>query len=181
MPPPITLEATLPTPGPSLWRRLRRWWRADARAASRDAYRRASSTYSPQLIPRLCHDHRKLLARYHGLLDLLACGDDPALPRELDLFKASFDAHVAQENLRFYAEIEARLQGQAKALKQIQDFQREMDRIGRVLLAFLARYRDAGVTPVNRAAFEAELRQVGALLAQRIEREESELYPLYEG
>lgn len=169
---------------PSFGFRLRRWLRRATTPGARDAALLERSdpeaTPTPGLIPRLRSDHRGLLARYHRLLDLLASGDADAVPRELQLLRAKFEAHVAHENLRFYGEIEAKLEGRTDDLCRIRDFHREMDRIGRTLLAFVARYEASGITPSNLAAFEGELRQVGALLAQRIEREEADLYPLYE-
>jgi hypothetical protein len=54
-----------------------------------------------------------------------------------------------------------------------------MNSIARAVVNFVKKYRSEGVSGQTVADFLVELRQVGALLLKRIEREEKELYALY--
>jgi disulfide oxidoreductase YuzD len=67
----------------------------------------------------------------------------------------------------------------ASGSQTISDFRHEMDRIGRVVMAFLRKYSEANFTPETADAFRGELEEIGAALTDRIRREEEILYPLY--
>jgi hypothetical protein len=54
-----------------------------------------------------------------------------------------------------------------------------MDGIGKAVLAFLSKYRDLDTQPNLAVSFRSDLDAVGKVLVERIEREESTLYPLY--
>ena len=135
--------------------------------------------YSPQLIGRLCGDHATLLAVYQSVVDMLAQHQYAQIPATLGTFKTKFDVHLLNENLRFYCYLEQSLKTQPAELAMIRDFRREMNGIARGVVGFVRKYQAAGVSAANRQGFDAELRAVGALLVERIEREEQDLYTLY--
>lgn len=135
--------------------------------------------YSPELIDGLKGDHADLLRRYGDIEQLALKGQYAALPMALAGFKNKFDVHVLHENLQFYCYLEQRLARDADTLTLIKDFRSEMNAIARGVVNFVKKYRTVGVQPGNGAEFLAELRSVGALLVQRVEREEKDLYTLY--
>lgn len=134
-------------------------------------------SYSPQLIGRLCGDHQQLLGLYQAVLDMLGQQRYEQIPAALDSFKSKFDAHVLNENLRFYCYVEQKLGG--PDLATMKDFRSDMNSIARGVVNFVRKYQAAGVSTANSRVFEEELRLIGALLLQRIQAEEQDLYPLY--
>lgn len=137
------------------------------------------SHYSPELIGGLKDDHAVLLRQYAALERMAIEGRYTELPAAIAEFKEKFDVHVLHENLHFYCYIQDR----AKSLQDrelIKSFRGEMNSIGRAVVAFVKRYMASGVTSLNGQAFLTELRQVGLLLMRRIEREEKDLYTLYQ-
>jgi len=134
-------------------------------------------SYSPQLIGRLCGDHQQLLGLYQAVLDMLAQQRYEQIPAALGSFKSKFDAHILNENLRFYCYVEQKLGGQD--LATMKDFRGDMNGIARGVVNFVRKYQAAGVSTANSRVFEEELRLIGSLLVQRIQAEEQDLYPLY--
>lgn len=135
--------------------------------------------YAPDLIAGLKADHAQLLKQYAELERQAVAGQYAALPLSLAAFKNKFDVHILNENLHFYCYLEHKLRRSPENLALIQDFRAEMNAIARGVVNFVKKYRVAGVRQVNAAEFLAELRAVGALLVQRVEREEQDLYTLY--
>lgn len=155
-----------------------RHWFGDAALA--EAASRQRIRYSAQLVPGLRHDHGELLALYHEIERLADAGRCATITAALAGFKSRFDMHVLNENLHFYCYLEERLGRQAGALAQLKEARAEMNAIGRAVVQFVHKYDRSGVRPSNVAQFLEDLRAVGRQLRQRIEREEKELYPLYE-
>lgn len=135
--------------------------------------------YSPELIGALKGDHGQLLQQYGEIERMAVHGQHAGLPLALAAFKAKFDVHVLNENLHFYCYLEHTLGRNPADLQLIQDFRTEMNTIARGVVNFVKKYRVAGVRQANARDFLTELRAVGALLAQRIQREEHDLHTLY--
>lgn len=135
--------------------------------------------YSPELIAGLKDDHAVLLRQYAALERMAIDARYTEIPAAIAEFKEKFDVHVLHENLHFYCYI----QDKARTLQErelIKSFRGEMNSIGRAVVAFAKRYLASGVTSLNSQAFLTELREVGLLLVRRIEREEKDLYTLYQ-
>lgn len=135
--------------------------------------------FSPGLIASLKGDHGELLKQHGELTRLAAEGRYTALPAALAAFKSRFDLHVLNENLHFYGFVEEKSQGRTDDQDMIRGFRSEMNAIARAVVNFVKKYRSEGVDARTVAEFLVELRQVGALMLKRIEREEKELYVLY--
>lgn len=145
--------------------------------AGRDA---ASITYSAQLVPSLLDDHQELFKLYGEVESALAAGNYDSLPRLLGTFKTKLDVHLLSENLRFYCYLEQSLTNQPEELEIMKNFRREMNNIARAAVNFVRKWQTAGVTPASTKTFTMESEQVKSLLVERMEREESGLYPLYQ-
>lgn len=141
--------------------------------------REQSINYSPQLIGRLCGDHAALLAMYQSVVDMLQQQRYAQIPAALGSFKSKFDVHILNENLRFYCYLEQKLRAQPAELTTVKEFRREMNVIARGVVNFVRQYQTTGVSAANQQGFADDLRQIGALLVQRIQREEEDLYTLY--
>jgi hypothetical protein len=144
--------------------------------ASRDHSR---FNFSPGLVARLKGDHGELIKHHAELERLAADGRYTALPAALAAFKSKFDMHVLNENLHFYGYVEEKAAGRPDDADMVRGFRSEMNSIARAVVNFVKKYRSEGVSGQTVADFLVELRQVGALLLKRIEREEKELYALY--
>ena len=144
--------------------------------ASRDHSR---FNFSPSLVPSLKGDHGELVKQHGELTRLASEGRYTAIPAALAAFKSKFDLHILNENLHFYCYVEEKTTGRPDDADMIRGFRSEMNAIARAVVNFVKKYRSEGVGPQTAADFLVELRQIGALLLKRIEREEKELYVLY--
>ena len=148
--------------------------------SARAAQDKSRFRYSPELIGALEADHAQLLQQYGEIERMATGGQFAGLPLALGAFKAKFDVHVLNENLHFYCYLEHKLGGSPESLAVMQDFRGEMNAIARGVVNFVKKYRIAGVRQGNVAEFLEDLRTVGGLLAHRVEREEKDLYTLYQ-
>ena len=114
-----------------------------------------------------------------GWLPYSTDGRYTALPAALAGFKSRFDLHILNENLHFYCFVEERSTSRPEDQDMIRGFRSEMNAIARAVVNFVKKYRSEGVSAESAPEFLVELRQIGALLLNRIEREEKDLYTLY--
>jgi Hemerythrin HHE cation binding domain len=144
--------------------------------ASRDHSR---FNFSPGLLPGLKGDHSELIKLHAELVRLAGEARYTAIPAALAAFKSKFDLHILNENLNFYGYVEQKTTGRPDDQDMVRGFRTEMNVIARAVVNVVKKYRSAGVHASTAPDFLVELRQIGALLIKRIEREERELYGLY--
>ena len=144
--------------------------------ASRDHSR---FNFSPSLVAGLKGEHSELLRQHAELARLAAAGSYTGIPAALAAFRSKFDLHVLSENLHFYGFVEEKARGRPDDAEMIRGFRSEMNAIARAVVNFVKKYRSDGVSAQTAPDFLVEVRQIGALLLKRIEREEKELYVLY--
>lgn len=137
-------------------------------------------SYDSGLVPALKNDHQELVALFEQIGRTYEARRFHEIPALLTAFKTRLEAHLLTENVRFYNYVESTLRDDAENLSLIRDFRREMNTIARGVIDFVKKYQQPLVTMAERGAFIADYRHVGALLVQRIEREEGSLYPLYQ-
>lgn len=135
--------------------------------------------YSPDLIKQLVADHRKLLGIYQEIKQSFADGDYTRVLRALDEFRRSLQGHLLTENVRMYVYLDRHLAGDESNSNLIRGFRREMDGIGKMVMNFLKKYESIGVDANLAEAFYKDFASIGAVLAERIKKEEQMLYPLY--
>ncbi|MGH8506370.1 MAG: hemerythrin domain-containing protein [Stenotrophobium sp.] len=152
---------------------------AGARTSLKAIKAQSRINYSPTLIGALEQDHADLLRLYGEVDQLLRKGAFEPIAAALTAFKTRLDVHLLNENLRFYCYLEERLSGSPLDLETMKEFRHEMNSIARGVSSFVRKYQMAGVSLANHRNFTQEFHQIGALLTQRIEREESGLYTLY--
>jgi regulator of sigma D len=135
--------------------------------------------YSPTLIDELKRDHQQLLAIYMAIKAHFDSGNYAGVSAKLNEFRIALQGHLLTENVRFYIYLD-RVHGQDEMKSElIRGFRREMDGIGRAALAFLKKYETIGVDKDLANAFAKDFAEIGVVLSERIQREESVLYPLY--
>lgn len=135
--------------------------------------------YDAELVPALKHDHKVLVQLFGQVGDEAERGHFERIPQMLMSFKVHLEGHLIAENVRFYNYVENTMQGDAENTALIRSFRREMNSIARGVVDFVKKYQVQAFDDGLRQEFMADYRTVGGLLAQRIEREETSLYPLY--
>ena len=124
-------------------------------------------------------DHKSLLALYGQISQAFnekRYGDVSAM---LEKLKSARNAHLLTENVRLYIYLDRSLAHDPTNSDLIRSFRKKMDDIAKVALGFLKKYEAIGVDEQLARHFAADFATIGSVLTQRIEREESVLYPLY--
>lgn len=135
--------------------------------------------YDPELVPSLKRDHMDLVKLYGAIGETAKQGDFQQIPQLLNAFKVHLEGHLIAENVRFYNYVENSVQGDPESTALVRSFRREMNAIARGVVDFVKKYQVATFDQQMRQEFMADYQTVYGLLAQRIEREEGSLYPLY--
>ncbi len=137
--------------------------------------------YDPALLNSLLHDHAELGALFERIGKLMQDGRYEEIRPELVNFKTRLEAHILTENVRFYTYLEQSLASDTHNAEMMRDFRREMNTIARGVVVFVKKYQSPGTFDATlQSEFAADYQSVGALFKQRINREESSLYPLYQ-
>ena len=139
----------------------------------------ATLTFRPDLIAELTHEHRLLESAFASLAAAHHSGDVEACIFRLRTFTNLLRAHLLKENLQLYRYLRHATAGSPETTAQSEALRREMQDIGRTLNAFTNAYLGATWNEGRRRALGRDLIEIGQILAQRIETEESALYPLY--
>ena len=136
--------------------------------------------YHPELIARLQADHKVLLGLFGRIKTAHAAGDTAQAAMLLVEFRNALQEHLLVESVRLYVYLEHQARNDEERFALVHNFRHEMGAIGKAAVAFLAKYADLASDPQLAATFGADLDAVGSVLAQRIHREETLLYPMYE-
>ncbi|MDR2219843.1 MAG: hemerythrin domain-containing protein [Methylobacillus sp.] len=135
--------------------------------------------YDDHLIERLLADHRKLLALFTATRNAFVAGDTAHTTENLDQFKKEIQAHLLTEEIRLYVYLENALANNDFNHTMMRNMHKEMASIGHDVLGFLDKYNALGKNHALSSSFIADLDQLGKVLIERIQQEESTLYPLY--
>lgn len=135
--------------------------------------------YDAGLVPALKRDHADLVKLYGAIGECAQQGDFQQVPQMLMAFKVHLEGHLIAENVRFYNYVENAMQGDADSTALVRSFRREMNAIARGVVDFVKKYQLSTFDQQAREEFSEDYKTVYGLLAQRIEREEASLYPLY--
>jgi len=136
-------------------------------------------SYDANLVPALKNDHKVLVQLFGQIGEAADRGDFKQVPQMLMAFKVHLEGHLIAENVRFYNYVENSMQGDVENTALIRSFRREMNAIARGVVDFVKKYQLPEFDADQRSEFMSDYRTVGGLLGQRIEREETSLYPLY--
>lgn len=151
-----------------------------AHAAKSGAALGTSIRYDPALIGRLVEDHRALVALYQEILGAAEAGRLQETTALLAEFRKQLTAHLLTEAVKLYVYLRHRLGREPARLKQMRAFSSEMVKIGRVVIAVIEEHARLHDAPEKRAPFIERWKEIGAVLSDRIDREERLLYPMYE-
>lgn len=137
-------------------------------------------SYDPHLIEGLYADHGKLLDNHGAMMAALELGDLTKVEEQLRHFRTLLMDHLLRENVRLYIYLEHLLESDPISHEMMHGFRREMDTIGRVVVAFLSKYQNLASQPKLVPDFRRDVAGIGEALVARISREEETLYPMYQ-
>lgn len=150
--------------------------------AAKENYSAAPGTeirYAPELVDALKTDHQTLLGLYGEIQQAFDDKDYDAVSKMLEKFKSGLQGHLLTENVRLYIYLDRSLANDPTSSDLIRGFRREMDDIAKVAMKFLNKYSTIGVDEQLAEHFANDFATIGAVLGERIQKEESILYPLY--
>ena len=135
--------------------------------------------YSPDLIDQLLSDHKELLKIFTNIQTSFEQQDYRRTAKFLSEFRSALQSHLLTENVRLYVYLEQSLANDDMTYELMRDLRREMEGIGRSAMNFLRKYEAIGIDKDLATHFAKDLKTIGSILTQRIQKEEKVLYPLY--
>ena len=136
--------------------------------------------YDPKLVDALLDDHARLGAMFARVGKASEEGSYDDVRKLLIHFKSSLQAHILTENVRFYTYVEALAADDQEKTRIMHEFRRDMNAIARQVVNFVKKYQASDfASHTEREQFRRDYATVGGLLEQRLDSEESNLYPLY--
>jgi hypothetical protein len=136
--------------------------------------------YDPLLIKRLKGDHQRMLDLFTQAQSLLITHDYDGVKRKLGELRIILQDHLMTASVKFYVYVSRQLAGDAAKTAIINEYRREMLVNSRQIMDFLRTYSAVRLDDSFAEPFQIELLVIGSALVQRIEREQSVLFPLYQ-
>ena len=119
-----------------------------------------------------------MLDIYGRVLKSVEAKDWAGVASLLVQFRKGLQDHLLDEAVRLYVYLQKSVDDdESKDL--IRGFRSEMEGIGRVVIKTLDRFEDIAKSDYLQELFESEWKNLGAVLGDRIAREEKTLYPMY--
>lgn len=135
--------------------------------------------YDPQLISRLKTDHQRMLDLFAQSQALLSTRDYDGVKRKLGELRITLQDHLMTTSVKFYVYITRQLASDPGKTAIINEHRRAMLENSRIIMDFLRTYTAVRLDDSFADVFQTEFLAIGAALVQRMEREESTLFPLY--
>jgi regulator of sigma D len=136
--------------------------------------------YDPLLIRRLTSDHQKMLELFSQTQALLTTHDYDGVKRKLGELRITLQDHLMTASVKFYVYVARNLATDLAKTALINEYRREMLANSRQIMDFLRTYSAVRLDDSFADAFQIELLVIGSALVQRIEREQSTLFPMYQ-
>lgn len=135
--------------------------------------------YDPLLIQRLRADQQRMLELFTQTQALLNARDYAGIFRKLGELRIVLQDHLMTANVKFYVYMSRQLANDSAKSAIINDCRREMLVNSRHLMDFLRTYTAVRLDDILAETFQIDLLVIGSVLVQRIEREQTTLFPLY--
>ncbi|HCU52804.1 MAG TPA: hypothetical protein DIC36_00480 [Gammaproteobacteria bacterium] len=164
---------------------LRGWFQDPTRepAASRSSARPqapgARIGHDPLLIEQLRRDHRRFLDLFAHIQGLLNSADYDGVKRKLGELRITLQDHLLLASTRLYVYLSQRFATHPDRLAAISQHRSAMHSNSREIMDFLRTYSAIRLDDQSATMFQAEFLAIGTALMQRIECEETILFPLY--
>lgn len=136
-------------------------------------------SYDPELIVRFKAHHSSLVKLFSEIRPTVEHNQFDKARRSLQAFHRVLTTHLLEENIRLYTYLAKCLDQDEVNFELMVGLKKEMSEIGAKVMRFINHYEEFGINQESRDTFLAQYDQIGAVLTERIEREENSLYPLY--
>lgn len=135
--------------------------------------------YNPNLIETLKRNHQVFWELY-GQIKAAANSDDrPLIQQKLKEFRISLMEHILTENVSLYVYLSKFYGDDESTVDLVKKTRSEMDKIGKMVRAFMQKYETMDVDDSMFATFSEGLESVIQELDKRIATVEASIYPLY--
>lgn len=136
--------------------------------------------FNGYLIEDLENDHNLLLCNYEKLMECARENNFLLLSRLLGDFTVLITNHLHKEDDELYGYLEnmAKLKNETE-VKVFRQFRSEMKNISVTIFSTINQNPNIPVTSDTVEGFIADFTELGEILTERIQREESILYPMY--
>lgn len=152
----------------------------DKSSAGAQASRKAAAiAYDAGLIDRLKAEHRELQRVFAAVRGAAAESRFGDIGQLFGHFRHTLQAHIAAENSGFYPYLLQRVARDREAADLIGEARREMNDIAFEVLKFVDAYTAYPPTHLTETRFKFDLQEAEDLLAKRVQKVETQLYPLY--
>ena len=143
--------------------------------------RKSSIRYDSDLIDQLTREHKELLSSFTAMLNACKASDWGSVFPLMDGFRKALNGHLLKEGVKLYAYMSANLSNDPDLALIFRSYKSEMSQIGRVVFSLFDEYKTAASLREEpaRKRFLEKLNEIAPVLIDRIQREESQLYPLY--
>lgn len=140
-----------------------------------------SIAHYDDLVEELKSEHRALLLAFREVKESSDTADGVRFQQALLHFKALLVPHVVKEAVKVYTYLRQQYKARADhdTYQKINGYKAEMSGIGDAAIRFIDTWSGVPAQSIDFAQVRSTLRDIGALLGDRIRREESDLYPLY--
>lgn len=144
-----------------------------------------TKTYNERLVESFKSDHREMVSTFGKLKAAVEQRDNAKFIRELGDLGTELNAHTAKENRDFYTYLEQKYFAEEKVFKRLRDFRAEMETIKHAIGALVKKYVPAPKEepqPLSQADWQVldqAIAELGQILVNRIQSEETELYGYY--
>lgn len=144
--------------------------------------KKPSNPYNYKLIETLENEHKELLRVYRSLMQSTEERQYKLIPLQIKEFCMCLTEHLRHEDSELYIYLDYYHLKRNKLEEQevLKDFRSEMKEITIELESMLHQSPNLPVTDKTLKGFLLEFKAIGNILMNRIRREESVLYPLYE-
>lgn len=132
------------------------------------------------LVGQLKHDHAVLLDMYGRISAAGERADWHSVETEIGNFRAKLTDHLLVEAVKLYSYMKKRHENEPEVLEMVKDYAKEMGGIGKLVMGYCAEFATISKNLETQQGFSETWKKVGSVLSERINREESVLYPLYD-
>lgn len=138
--------------------------------------------YHAGLVDELRAEHAALLTLYGAIGRAMAQNQWPEVSAMLRKLRSALTDHLLKERASLYGYLERVIPEDDDMRALFLGFKIEMGSVGKTVFDFVDRHAAYAVfeDPQRRAAFAEEYAAIGRVLGDRIAREESQLYPMYQ-
>lgn len=135
--------------------------------------------FKESLIDKFCVEHGNIRSLYNDALAAYQSSNDQEFLQLLESLQTELRNHLLDEALNMYVYLKHLYAKDAKKLKLISRFNRNLNKTGMTTFSFIRRFTEDGEAVSHDDDFLSQLLNVGNGLEVQLAAEERHLFPLY--